>query len=173
MLGDLKENDLGYMIGTFYSEVLGYEIEVMYDKDISREYVEKNIKYFNHLDQEFLEEICAALKRFFDDYYEMNSDLSEHISEELLDNYEQNPISILSYIDIGVYRFDEYSTENEDIPVIHISGDCEWDGDAQITILAKNNQLVYVGPFTDYSVWEQESIAKYELYNYAVSVSDD
>lgn len=65
MIEDLHENHLGYMIGTFYSDVLGYEIEVMYDKDISQEYVEKNIEYFNHLDQEFLEEICAALKRFF------------------------------------------------------------------------------------------------------------
>ena len=173
MLKDLQENDLGYMIGTFYSEILGYEIEVMYDKNISRKYVEKNIEYFNRLDQEFLEEICAALKRFFDDYYEMNSDLSDHISEELVENYEQNPMSILNYIKIGIYSFEECSVENENVPVIDISGDCEWDGDAQITILAKNNQLVYVGPFTDYSVWEQESIAKYELYNYAVSESDD
>ena len=39
MIKDLHKNDLGYMVGTFYSEVLGYEIEVMYDKDISRKYI--------------------------------------------------------------------------------------------------------------------------------------
>ena len=50
MIKDLHEIYLGCMVGTFYSEALGYEIEVMYDKDISQEYVEKNIEYFNHLD---------------------------------------------------------------------------------------------------------------------------
>lgn len=172
MIKDLHENDLGDMVGTFYSDVLGYEVEVMYDKDISQEYVEKNIEYFNHLDQKFLEEICAALKRFFDDYYEMNSDLSDHISEELLENYEQNPMSILNYIDIGVYFFARCSAENEDIPVIDISGDCEWDGDQQVTIKAKDNRLVYVGPFSDTDVWNEKAITKYEMYNYAVPMSD-
>lgn len=172
MIKDLHENHLGYMIGTFYSDVLGYEIEVMYDKDISQEYVEKNIEYFNHLDQQFLEEICAALKRFFDDYYEMNSDLSDHIAEELLENYAQNPISILNYIDIGIYSFEQCSVENEAIPVIDITGDCEWDGDAQVTIKAKDNRLVYVGPFSDVNLWNEAAIAS-EMYNYAVSESDD
>ena len=41
MIKNLYENDLGYMIGTVYSTVLGYEIEVMYAKDISQNYVEK------------------------------------------------------------------------------------------------------------------------------------
>lgn len=172
MIKDLHENELGDMIGTFYSNVLGYEIEVMYDKDISQKYIEKNIEYFNHLDQEFLISICAALKRFFDDYYEMNPDICDHISEELLENYEQNPMSILRYIDIGVYRFDECSTENEDVLIINISGDCEWDGDEQVTIKAINNQLVYVGPYSDINIWNKEAIAQ-KMYNYAVPQSDN
>ncbi len=50
MIKNLYKNDLGYMIGTVYSTVLGYEIEVMYTKDISLNYVEKNVEYFNKLD---------------------------------------------------------------------------------------------------------------------------
>lgn len=41
MIKDLYENDLGFMVGTFYSNILEYDIEVMYDKDISLKYVEK------------------------------------------------------------------------------------------------------------------------------------
>lgn len=34
------------MVGTFYLNILEYDIEVMYDKDISLKYVGKNIQYF-------------------------------------------------------------------------------------------------------------------------------
>ena len=39
----------------FCSTILEYEIEVMYNKDIDQNYVEKNIEYFNNLDSIFLE----------------------------------------------------------------------------------------------------------------------
>ena len=172
MIKDLHENDLGDMVGTFYSDVLGYEIKVMYDKDISQKYVEKNIEYFNHLDQEFLKRICAALKCFFDDFQDMYPGIGEHISDELLENYDKDFKSILRYIDIGTYYFCEFSTDNEAIPVINLSGDCEWDGDAQITIMARNNQLVYVGTWTDINIWNDDAIAR-KRYNYAVPEGDD
>ncbi len=173
MIKNLYKNDLGYMIGTVYSTVLGYEIEVMYAKDISLNYVEKNVEYFNNLDPAFVEKLCAALKRFFDDYYEMYSDLSEYFADDLIEEYDTDPKSILKYIDIGVYRFDEYDVENENVPVLNLSGDCEWDGDRQITILAKDNNLVYVGPFLNYSVWNQEGIEEIRFDNYALPENDD
>ena len=173
MIKNLYKNNLGYMIGTVYSTVLGYEIEVMYAKDISLNYVEKNIEYFNNLDSAFVEKLCAALKRFFDGYYKMNPDLSDYFADDLIEEYDTDPKSILKYIDIGVYRFDEYDVENENVPVLNLSGDCEWNGDAQITILAKDNNLVYVGPFLNYSVWNQEGIEEIRFDNYAVPENDD
>ena len=173
MIKDLHENEFKEMVGTFYSTVLGYEIEVMYAKDISQNYVEKNIEYFNNLDSAFVEKLCAALKRFFDDYYEMNPDLSEDFADDLIEEYDTDPKSILKYIDIGIYKFDEYDVENENVPVLNLSGDCEWDGDRQITILAKDNNLVYVGPFLNYSVWNQEGIEEIRFDNYALPENDD
>lgn len=173
MIKDLHENEFKEMVGTFYSTVLGYEIEVMYAKDISQNYVEKNIEYFNNLDSAFVEKLCAALKRFFDDYYEMNPDLSEDFADDLIEEYDTDPKSILKYIDIGIYKFDEYDVENENVPVLNLSGDCEWDGDRQITILAKDNNLVYVGPFLEYSVWYQEGIEIIRFDNYAVPENDE
>ena len=172
MIKNLYENDLGYMIGTVYSTVLGYEIEVMYTKDISQSYVEKNVEYFNNLDPAFVEKLCAALKRFFDDYYEMNPDLSEDFADDLIEEYGTDPKSILKYIDIGTYKFDEYDVENENVPVLNLSGDCEWNGDQQITIMAKDNNLVYVGSYLHYSVWYQEGVVKDHLDNYAVPEND-
>ena len=173
MIKDLHENEFEEMVGTFYSTVLGYEIEVMYAKDISQNYVEKNIEYFNNLDSAFVEKLCATLKRFFDDYYEMNPDLSEDFADDLIEEYDTDPKSILKYIDIGIYKFDEYDVENENVPVLNLSGDCEWNGDQQITIMAKDNNLVYVGSYLHYSVWYQEGVVKYHLDNYAVPENDD
>ncbi len=173
MIKNLYKNDLGYMIGTVYSTVLGYEIEIMYTNDISLNYVEKNVEYFNNLDPAFVEKLCAALKRFFDDYYEMYPDLSEYFADDLIEEYDTDPKSILKYIDIGVYSFNEYDVENENVPVLNLSGDCEWDGDRQITILAKDNNLVYVGPFLNYSVWNQEGIEEIRFDNYALPENDD
>ena len=42
MIKDLRENDLGFMVGTFYSSIFKYDIEVLFDRDISLEYIEKN-----------------------------------------------------------------------------------------------------------------------------------
>ena len=173
MIKDLHENEFKEMVGTFYSTVLGYEIEVMYTKNISQSYVEKNVEYFNNLDPAFVEKLCAALKRFFDDYYEMNPDLSEDFADDLIEEYDTDPKSILKYIDIGIYKFDEYDVENENVPVLNLSGDCEWNGDQQITIMAKDNNLVYVGSYLHYSVWYQEGVVKYHLDNYAVPENDD
>ena len=66
MIKNLYEDDLGYMVGTFYSDILGYDIEVRYDKELSQKYVEKNIYYFNNLEQEFLVSICDALRRYYE-----------------------------------------------------------------------------------------------------------
>ena len=173
MIKNLYKNNLGYMIGTVYSTVLGYEIEVMYAKDISQSYVEKNVEYFNNLDSAFVEKLCAALKRFFDGYYKMNPDSSDDFADDLIEEYDTDPKSILKYIDIGIYKFDEYDVENENVPVLNLSGDCEWDGDRQITILAKDNNLVYVGPFLNYSVWNQEGIEEIRFDNYALPENDD
>ena len=172
MIKDLHENEFKEMVGTFYSTVLGYEIEVMYAKDISQNYVEKNIEYFNNLDSAFVEKLCAALKRFFDGYYKMNPDLSDYFADDLIEEYDTDPKSILKYIDIGIYYFDEYDVENENVPVLNLSGDCEWNGDQQITIMAKDNNLVYVGSYLHYSVWYQEGVVKDHLDNYAVPEND-
>ena len=68
MIKNLYEDDLGYMVGTFYSDILGYDIEVRYDKELSQKYVEKNIYYFNNLEQEFLVSICDALRGYYENF---------------------------------------------------------------------------------------------------------
>jgi len=170
MIKNLYENDLGYMVGTFYSNIFGYDIEVMYEKDISQKYVEKNIHYFNHLDQKFLADICAALKRYYENYEKLYPDLCENLTTDILKDFEENPTSILKYVKIGVYKFHKCSKEDEDIPVINLGGDCEWAGDAGITIAAKNNQLLYVGRWDNFNIWNSGTN---RIFNYAVQKNSD
>ncbi len=55
----------------FYCEWLGYNIEVSYDEDISREYIEKNLKYLNELDKGFLKKICICIRAYYESYKEL------------------------------------------------------------------------------------------------------
>ena len=34
MIKDIYENEVGYMVGTFYADIFGYEMEVWFKKDI-------------------------------------------------------------------------------------------------------------------------------------------
>lgn len=169
MIRDLHENDLGFMIGTFYSNIFGYDIEVMYDKDISSHYVEKNIQYFNNLNQEFLLDICVALKRYYENNKKLYPDLCDELPTDITDNFEEDPTSILKYVKIGVYRFHKYSTNDENIPVLNLGGNCEWAGDAGITIVAKDNRLIYVGRWQERNVWDNRAESRVEkMFNYAI-----
>ena len=167
MLNNVYENDLGYMVGTFYSNVFECDIDVWYKKHISREYVEKNIQYLNDLDNDFLLSICAALKRYYEDYKRSLPDLCEDIPYDILHDFEKEPRSILKYVNIGVYKFDEFRIDEEAIPVINLRGSCEWSGDEGITIAAKNNQLLYVGPWKNFNVWDSRWNT---MFNYATPI---
>ncbi len=169
MIKNLYEDDLGYMVGTFYSDVLGYDIEVRYDKELSQKYVEKNIYYFNNLEQEFLVSICDALRRYYENYEKLYPDLCEDLPTDILNDFEENPTSILRYVKIGVYRFHKCSKEDEEIPVINLGGDCEWAGDAGITIAAKNSQLLYVGRWDNFNIWNSGTN---RIFNYAMPQSN-
>jgi hypothetical protein len=164
MISDLYEK-AGYMVGTFYSSILGYNVEVWYDKDISQEYVERNIQYLNELDQNFLVSICDALRRYYENYQEILPDLCEDISEDILKEFEKEPTTILSYISIGVYKFHKCNINDEHVPVLNLRGSCAWSGDEGVTIAAKNNCLLYVGPWTEFNVWTSTSK---KMFNYAM-----
>lgn len=53
MIKDLRENDLGFMVGTFYSSIFKYDIEVLFDRDISLEYIEKILNILIVLNKNF------------------------------------------------------------------------------------------------------------------------
>lgn len=171
MIKERYENDLGTMEGTFYSELFGYDLQVRYAKNIPLEYIEKNIQYFNNLEPEFVLNICDALKRYYEFYNAEYPDLCEECEEiqgNVLKDFEEDPRSILRYVRIGTYKFDEYDIGNEDIPVLNLRGDCAWSGDKGITIVAKNNQLLYVGTWKDLNVWDDREESRLEkMFNYA------
>ena len=172
MIKDIYENDLGTMEGTFYSELFGYDLQVRYAKNIPLEYIEKNIQHFNNLESEFVLNICDALKRYYQFYKAEYPDLCEECEEiqgNVLKDFEEDPRSILRYVRIGTYKFDEYDIGNEDIPVLNLRGDCAWSGDKGITIVAKNNQLLYVGTWKDLNVWDDREESRLEkMFNFAI-----
>lgn len=172
MIKEIYENEFGKMEGTFYSELFGYDMRVTYAKEIPLEYVEKNIQSLNHLKPEMVLKICDALKRYYDFYKAEYPDLCEECEDILGDitqNFERNPESVFQYIKLGVYKFDQYDAVYEDVPVINLRGDCMWSGDSGITIVAKGDQLLYVGSWKECNVWDnrvESRLAK--MFNYAI-----
>lgn len=170
MIKDIYENELGKMIGTFYSDIFGYDIEVWYDKSIPQEYVEKNIQYLNNMDYDFLNTICIAVKRYYQGYKQIMPDLCDEIPENILTDFEAEPTSILTYLSIGTYSLDKWNAADENTLILHLSGECAWSGDEGITIAARNNQLLYVGPWKEtFGIWN-DSIKPdriSEMFNYA------
>lgn len=173
MIKDLNENDLGIMEGTFFSELFGYDMHVWYEKDIPLQYIKKNIQYFNHMNPEFVLNICVALKAYYKFYKEEYPDLCEECEEiqgNVLEDYEKDPTSILKYIHIGTYKFNKCSTVDEDIPVLNLRGDCAWSGDRGVTIVAQNNQLLFVGVWSDINIWEDRTEAIINsMFNFAIT----
>lgn len=170
MIKDLYENEFGKMAGTFYSDLFGYDIEVWYEKNIPQEYVIKSIQYLNNLNKDFLESMCAAIKRYYEHYKEILPDLCDEIPAEILSDFETNPTSILKYLNIGIYVLDKYNFQNADTFVIHLSGECAWAGDEGITIAAKDDKLLYVGPWKDtFSVRNDriKATSVERMFNYA------
>lgn len=169
MIKDLYENRFGIMEGTFYSELFGYDIQVMYEKDIPLEYVERNIRYLNHLEPELELQICAALKRFYEFYQEEFPDLCEECEGDVSKAFEEGFRSVLQYISIGTYSFDKCEAGDEEIPVINLRGDCAWAGDEGITITARDNRLLYVGTWKQCNVWDNREESRLEkMFNYAI-----
>ena len=177
MIRDIFENQVGFMEGTFFSELFGYDITVWYEKDIPLAYIEKNIEYFNNLDQEIVLNICSALKRYYEFYQDEYPDVCEeceYIHGDVLKNYEVDPKSILECIHLGTYEFNKCKTEDEDIPVLNLGGDCDWTGDSGVRIAAKNNQLLFVGSWCNLNLWSTVSRHIFDsMFNFANQDSSD
>lgn len=47
----------------------------------------------------------------------------------------------------------------------YLGDDCAWSGDEGATIAAKNNCLLYVGPWTKFNIWTSTSK---KMFNYAI-----
>lgn len=177
MIRDIFENHLGFMEGTFFSELFGYDITVWYEKDIPLAYIEKNIEYFNNLDEEVVLDICSALKRYYEFYKDVLPDVCEeceYIHGDVLKNYEVDPKSILECIHLGTYEFNKCNPEDEDIPVLNLGGDCDWIGDSGVRIAAKNNELLFVGKWCDINLWSKGPRDIFDsMFNFANQDSSD
>ena len=55
---NLRENGYGQVEGEFFCECLNCQIDIVYDKNLTSEYVDKAIRYFNKIYPILLNNLC-------------------------------------------------------------------------------------------------------------------
>ena len=147
LIRNIRKGEFG-MVGEVYFGLFTRYIELCFDEDIPREYVEKCVSNLNSLSENTILSICEYSLNFCKDYMENFPEV------EYLDGLSEisNPKEILKYIQPVSLTVDE--PKNINTPAINLYCKCSWDMDNDMQILINNNVVVYVGTFDGLDPWQ-------------------
>ncbi|MCG8573625.1 MAG: hypothetical protein MI810_01980 [Flavobacteriales bacterium] len=152
---NLKEGRFG-MEGTFFSPLFNQDIGLSIDKDVSVEYAEICINYFNSLGEDLVQAFCEAAIRYCNDFL-------VDIGEETKDfaTYKE----VLKLITPSSLMIPE--AEQGLKPVVHMGFECEWEVEHGMEIVIRDNKLLYLGAFNGEYPWYDYESKKKDFWNYA------
>lgn len=160
---DVREDEFGGMVGTAWFPYFGKEIEVRYDQEVPLEYVEKSILYLSSVDDRLMLEISKYALFFLQDLLE-NTSVGELLSEELL--HIEHPLEVLKYMDFSFLTID--MPQDVNIPTLNLGGGCDWAESEGLQCLIRNDEVIYLGMWNDWSVWydsySDDYLGNYTLY---------
>ena len=159
LVKNIYENEFEEMEGEVYFGYLDKYIHLRFEKDIPIEYVHKVAEKLNELTEEMVCAICKYSVEYcldkLDDYEDLEMDIEDDEFDDCL--------NILEYMEIEglvVNKPNNY----EDIG-INLEGSCDWDEENGIQWLIKDDQVVYVGPWSMLNIWR--SPYENSMFNYA------
>lgn len=135
VIEDLSKEEHGRS-GTIRSKLAGKNLEVWIEEYVSIEYVNLCAKSLNSIDDSLIEDICKAAISYSEGFCEMVGQEPPKI-EKMRD--------ILQYIEFGSMLVDE--PEDNLIPVVHLTGGCEWEPEHGIEVIIRNGELIYLGAY--------------------------
>lgn len=157
VIEDLSKEEHG-MSGTVRSKLADKNLEVWIEEDVSIEYVNLCAKSLSSIDDNLIEDICKAAISYSEDFCEMVGQEPPKI-EKMRD--------ILQYVEFGSMLVDE--PEDKSVPVVHLTGGCEWEPEHGIEVIIRNGELIYLGAYN--GAWAWGELEHYEEdYNYAFVV---
>ena len=172
-MSELRFEDILINAGTDeFDRMTGYaefpyfhkQIEVVCEEGVTAEYAARSIQWLAEVDEAQVREICQYALYYLQDELESTS------KGELLDEniqHIQEPLEILRYMEFS--GLDIKLPKEPEIPVLNLSGGCDWQEDEGLHCLIKNGHVVYMGSWNDEDVWDEHLLDddKY-LFNYVL-----
>ncbi len=146
---NLHENEFGELEGEVYFNYIGKYITIEIEEDVPQDYVDKQVKYLNSVDEDIILCLCENSLKFC--MAEMKEYPNKGYSEGL---FEVSQVKdILKFMDVMRLRVDMCEEEDADTNVLNLSGSCEWDKENGIQWLIKENEVIYVGRWDDLNIF--------------------
>lgn len=167
-LKDSFKNEFGEIEGTAFFPYFNENITVICRDGVASEYVEKCLQYLEEVDETLMFQICKYAEYFLKDKLETTS-IGE-IGDEEAFPYE-NLLDLQRYFHFGILYIDappEPVAETMQTHVLNLSGGCDWWEDEGLQCLVKDGEVVYLGYFNRFNIWNgcysEAYIGNYALY---------
>ena len=173
-MSELRFEDVLINAGTDeFDRMIGYaefpyfhkQIEVVCEEGVTAEYAARSIQWLEEVDEVQVREICQYALYYLQDELESTS-TGELLDEDI--QHIQEPLEILCYMEFT--SLDIKLPKEPEIPVLNLSGGCDWQEDKGLHCLIKNGHVVYMGSWNDEDVWDEhlldddQYLVNYVLY---------
>lgn len=141
------------------------QIEVVCEKGVAAEYAALSIRWLAEVDEAQVREICQYALYYLQDELEATSK-GELLGEDI--QHIREPLEVLRYLDFSSLTVK--LPKEPEIPVLNLSGCCDWQEDEGLHCLIKNGHVVYMGSWNDEDVWDEhlldddQYLVNYVLY---------
>lgn len=157
-----EEDESGNMSGFAPFPYFQRNIEVTCEEGVTPEYAAKSLQWLAQVDENLMLEICRCACYYLKDTLECTS-VGELLDEDI--QHIQDPMEILRYMEFGTLSISE--PLDPDIPVLNLSGGCDWEEDECLQCLIREGQVVYLGGWNDLDIWRSPCLGEEDyLFNY-------
>lgn len=158
-------DEFGRMCGFAPFPYFQTSLEVTCDPEVTPEYAARCVQWLAEADETLIREICQFALYYLQDTLESTS-VGELLDEKI--QHIRDPLDILRYMAFGSLAIDPPpDEESADIPVLTLSGGCDWQEDEGLQCLVKNGHVVYLGGWNDLDIWRSPSLGEEDyLCNY-------
>ncbi len=156
------EDEFGNMCGFAPFPYFQRNIEVTCEDGVTPEYAAKSLQWLAQVDEALIREICQYACYYLQDTLECTS-VGELLDEEI--QHIQDPMEILRYMDLGMLHISE--PLDPGIPVLNLSGGCDWREDEGLQCLIREGRTVYLGSWSNLDIWRSPCLGEENyLFNY-------
>lgn len=166
LLKNYFTNEYNEIEGTAFFPYFKKEIHVICWEGTSLEYAQKCLEYLQKVDEALILQICKYAQFYLEDLLETTSIGELYYGDEEPFPHEQL-LDMLQYICFEVLYIEEPAVPVKDSDrVLNLYGGCDWQEDDGIQCLVKNGEVIFLGGYNRFSVWEDFSKEKYFNYVY-------